>query len=160
MSADRGKVWLAVSGLVIDQQGRWLVVKKKYGGLLGKWSLPAGFVAPGETVDNAVKREVFEETGVECAVKGLAGLRTGVLHGSISDNMLVFTCEPLSTSIIVQEKELQDAKWMNPNELFEDRQASVMIHELIKNDAHHSQTVIDGLNPGSQFGYTAYKLFL
>ena len=54
----RGKVWLAVSGLVATKDGRWLFVKKKYSGLKGKWSLPAGFVNEGETVDEAVKRSV------------------------------------------------------------------------------------------------------
>ena len=29
----RGKVWLAVSGLVATKDGRWLFVKKKYSGL-------------------------------------------------------------------------------------------------------------------------------
>ncbi|WP_031310541.1 NUDIX domain-containing protein, partial [Bacillus thuringiensis] len=51
----RGKVWLAVSGLVATKDGRWLFVKKKYSGLKGKWSLPAGFVNEGETGDEAVK---------------------------------------------------------------------------------------------------------
>lgn len=36
----------------------------------GKWSLPAGFVNEGETVDEAVKREVLEETGIVAHVKG------------------------------------------------------------------------------------------
>lgn len=31
----RGKVWLAVSGLVATKDGRWLFVKKKYSGLKG-----------------------------------------------------------------------------------------------------------------------------
>ena len=35
-----------------------------------KWSLPAGFVNEGETVDEAVKREVLEETGIVAHVKG------------------------------------------------------------------------------------------
>ena len=67
----RGKVWLAVSGLVKSTEGQWLVVKKRYGGLKGKWSLPAGFVDEGETADEAVIREVKEETGIDCTVKGI-----------------------------------------------------------------------------------------
>ncbi|KAI1713537.1 NUDIX domain-containing protein [Ditylenchus destructor] len=33
----------------------------------GKWYIPAGHVEPGETIENAVKREVLEETGYECS---------------------------------------------------------------------------------------------
>jgi ADP-ribose pyrophosphatase YjhB (NUDIX family) len=90
----RENVWLGVAGVVISDDGRWLVVKKRYGGLKGSWSLPAGFVNEGETADEAVIREVYEETGVECTVKGLLGVRTGVIRESISDNMLVFLLSP------------------------------------------------------------------
>ncbi|VEF47098.1 NUDIX hydrolase [Bacillus freudenreichii] len=160
MCQNRGKVWLAVCGVVIDEEGRWLVVKKKYGGAKGKWTLPAGFVEPGETLDEAVKREVLEETGVICTIDGLLGLRTGVLRSSISDNMMIFACKPKNTTILVQEDELEEASWMMPESLLQDKKTSVMITELIQGGYKPFQKEIDAINPGSQFGYTAYKLFL
>ena len=85
-------VWLAVSGLVISDTGEWLVVNKRYGGLKGQWSLPAGFVKNDETVDEAVIREVLEETGIHTEIEGMVGVRSGVIKGEISDNMLsIFT---------------------------------------------------------------------
>ena len=68
MKKDRGKVWLGVAGVVINEDGKWLVVKKTYSGLKGIWSLPAGFVQVGETADEAAVREVLEETGIQCEV--------------------------------------------------------------------------------------------
>ena len=62
MKKDRGKVWLGVCAIVENTQGEWLVVKKSYSGLKGRWSLPAGFVQEGETINEAVVREVKEET--------------------------------------------------------------------------------------------------
>ncbi|WP_233569701.1 NUDIX domain-containing protein [Falsibacillus albus] len=161
-NSKRGKVWLAVSGLVIDEKGRWLVVKKRYGGLKGKWSLPAGFVDENETADEAVLREVFEETGVRARVKGLIGLRTGVINHEISDNMLLFSLAPSegSDEVSVQEKELFEVRWMQPQELLANPDASVIIHKLIQDDRGSSIEMIEGINPGNQFGYTAYKLFL
>lgn len=161
MRADRGKVWLGVCGLVRrEDDGSWLVVKKRYGGLLGKWSLPAGFVEPGETVDEATEREVLEETGIICRASGLIGARSGVLHGEISDNMLLFSCSPENTLIKVQEKELLDAQWLTAEELLEDEHTSLLIRELIQEGSLAEKPLINGLNPGNQFGYTAYKLFL
>ncbi len=157
--SSRGDVWLAVSGLVVDQAGRWLVVKKKYGGLKGLWSLPAGFVSSGETVDEAIKREVLEETGIIIEVKGLMGLRTGVLDAKISDNMIIFACEPKNETIVVQEKELEDVRWMFPDELLKTRRSTVMLEKLISSKNTHWQKEINGLHPGDQFGYTSYKLF-
>ena len=87
----RGNVWLAAAGLLIDEQGRWLVVKKKYGGLKGMWSLPAGFVDGGETLEQAAQREVKEETGLDTQTAGIIGISTGVIKDKISDNM-IFSC--------------------------------------------------------------------
>ncbi len=90
MRKDRGKIWLGVSGVTVNELGQWLVVKKAYSGLKGRWSLPAGFVNAGETVDEAVIREIKEETGIDCRVSGLIGFRTGVIRDDISDNMAIF----------------------------------------------------------------------
>ena len=156
----RGKVWLAVSGLVTSRDGKWLVVKKRYGGLKGQWSLPAGFVEMGETADEAVMREVKEETGIDCTVKGLIGLRTGVIKEEISDNMILFLLEPLGTEeVIHQENELFEARFLAPEELLLEKDASIILHQLIKQNKGIVKPGMDGLNPGDQFGYTAYKLF-
>ena len=155
----RGKVWLAVSGLVKDEDGKWLVVKKKYGGLKGQWSLPAGFVEQGETADQAVLREVKEETGLECTVKGLIGLRTGVIKDEISDNLLVFELVLTGKGELkAAEQELYEACFKAPEELLADQNASILLEFLISRHQVHLP-IIDGMNPGNQFGYTAYKLF-
>ncbi|CAH2714382.1 NADH pyrophosphatase [Neobacillus rhizosphaerae] len=157
----RGKVWLAVSGLVKSSEGHWLVVKKRYGGLKGQWSLPAGFVEAGETADEAVIREVKEETGIDCVVNGLIGLRTGVIKGEISDNMILFLLEPVGEErVIPQENELYDARFIDPAELMHDKGASILLRYLMNQNESTVNPGIEGINPGDQFGYTAYKIFL
>ncbi len=44
-----------------------LLVKRGGHPFLGKWALPGGFLEPNETAEEAVKRELFEETGVDAA---------------------------------------------------------------------------------------------
>jgi len=129
---DRGKVWLAAAGLVINEKGEWLVVKKRYGGLNGKWSIPAGFVSEGETIDEAALREVKEETGIDCKIRELVGFRTGVIRGDVSDNMAIFTMEPLNPKqeVIHAEGELYEAAWKNPIQLKDDPLASLMLKEF------------------------------
>ncbi|WP_156509901.1 NUDIX domain-containing protein [Rossellomorea aquimaris] len=162
MNVKRGKVWLAAAGLVINAEGKWLVVKKKYGGLKGMWSLPAGFVDEGETVDEAALREVKEETGLHTVVLGVIGIRTGVIDHTISDNMLIFHLRDLKThSLKVEASELLDVQWKSPHELKSDQNTSIMVHEMLKQEKsfkHHQP--IQGLNPGDQFKYSSYKLFI
>ena len=158
---DRGSVWLGVAGLVLNHKGEWLVVKKRYGGLHGRWSLPAGFVNKTETVDQAVLREVLEETGVACKVQTMIGFRSGVIENKISDNMAIFLLSPLEKEPILQAQlsELYAVAWAHPSILINDSEASVMLHELAKNTLKEGFETLDGINPGEVFGYTNYKLF-
>ncbi|AIK35770.1 NUDIX hydrolase [Bacillus pseudomycoides] len=155
----RGNVWLAVSGLVATKDGRWLFVKKKYGGLKGKWSLPAGFVNEGETIDQAVKREILEETGIVAHVKGVIGIRSGVIRDEISDNMIIFLLEPEGEKVIVQEDELFEVAFLNPNDIADDQNTSILVRYLLEGNTAQLLEMDATLNPGDQFGYTSYHVF-
>ncbi|RHW36815.1 NUDIX hydrolase [Lysinibacillus yapensis] len=162
MKKELGKVWLGVAGVVINKEGKWLVVKKKYSGLKGVWSLPAGFVQPGETADHAIVREVKEETGIDCEVSGLIGFRTGVIRQDISDNMAIFCCTPHDDrqAIAIQELELSDVRWLSVEEIVHSGEASVMLEEMAGHELiQHQLFKKEGINPGDVFEYSSYKLF-
>ena len=55
---------LAVGG-VIREQGRFLLVKRSNPPSQGQWSIPGGRVELGETLAQAVERELLEETGLK-----------------------------------------------------------------------------------------------
>ncbi|MET3699469.1 ADP-ribose pyrophosphatase YjhB (NUDIX family) [Bacillus oleivorans] len=159
-SAKRGNVWLGVSAVVVDETGRFLVVKKAYSGLKGVWSFPAGFVKESETADQAAVREVLEETGIHAEVIGCLGVRTGVIENRISDNMIIFRLKPVAGSIQVQEKEIMEARFMCPDEMINDPDASLLVKYFCKKS---NGVILKGKyeeNPGEHFGYTAYHLFL
>ncbi len=57
----------AVGGLVTQTDGRLLMVRRARDPGKGQWGLPGGFVDRGETVEQALAREVLEETGLSIA---------------------------------------------------------------------------------------------
>ncbi|MDI9430594.1 MAG: NUDIX domain-containing protein [Planctomycetota bacterium] len=55
----------AVAALISDAEGRLLIVERAQEPRKGTWDLPGGFVDPGESAEEALRREVREETGLE-----------------------------------------------------------------------------------------------
>ncbi|MFD0684743.1 NUDIX domain-containing protein [Actinomadura fibrosa] len=59
-----------VAGIVRDDQGRVLLLRHRLWPQYRAWGLPGGYVNAGERLEDAVAREIQEETALEVAVKG------------------------------------------------------------------------------------------
>ncbi|UCG46263.1 MAG: NUDIX domain-containing protein [Phycisphaerales bacterium] len=57
----------AVAALITDDEGRLLITVRGEEPAKGAWDLPGGFVDPGESAEEALRREVREEMGIEIA---------------------------------------------------------------------------------------------
>lgn len=78
------------------------------------YSALAGFVEPGESLEEAVAREVMEETGVRV---GWPRYHSSQPWPFPSNLMLGFEVEALSAEIIIDPQELLDARWFSRSEL-------------------------------------------
>ena len=74
----------------------------------GRWSTLAGFCEPGETLEDAVRREVHEEVGVHVGEVSYFGSQPWPLPASL---MLGFTGRAVSTDIDVDGAEIEEARW-------------------------------------------------
>ena len=80
----------------------------------GRWSTLAGFCEPGETLEDAVRREVAEEVGVTVGEVSYFGSQPWPLPASL---MLGFTGRALTTEIDVDGAEIEEARWWTRAEL-------------------------------------------
>lgn len=82
----------------------------------GMYSLLAGFVEPGESIEAAVRREVFEESGVRVGRVDYLASQPWPFPAS-----LMFGCsgEALTTEIEIDPDEIEDAKWVSRSQMLE-----------------------------------------
>ena len=112
--------FVAVSAAIV-RDGRILVVRRARPPANGLFTLPGGVVEIGETLTEAVAREVREETGLAIEPVALAGFREAIARDAASrvERHFIILCfashwragEP------VLNEELSEARWLDPADL-------------------------------------------
>ncbi len=82
---------VAVGAMIVREQ-RLLLVQRTFSPEKGKWCLPAGYLDPGELPEEAARREVLEETGLEVTIGELEAVY-GDKSGQGAAIMLVYNAE-------------------------------------------------------------------
>lgn len=65
---------LTVDAVLLDTRGMVALIRRGNPPYQGRWALPGGFVDPGESVEDAILREVREEAGVRASIASLVGV--------------------------------------------------------------------------------------
>lgn len=100
--------------IVLVTDGDRILLGRQAGWPAGRYSMIAGFVEPGESLEDAVRREVLEETGVAIGAMSYQSSQPWPFPRSL---MLGFRAEALSTEIRLGDLELEDARWFDRMEL-------------------------------------------
>ena len=112
--------YLAVSAAIF-RDGRVLIVRRGRPPAHGLHTLPGGGVELGETLEQAVIREVREETGLAIAPLGLVGFREAIARDAAGRVERHFVILPFAARWIEGEialnEELAEAQWRKPDEL-------------------------------------------
>jgi NAD+ diphosphatase len=80
----------------------------------GMWSCLAGFVEPGETIEEAVRREILEEAAIVCGRVGYFASQPWPFPSSL---MIGCYAQAQSHDIVVDRGELDDARWFDREEV-------------------------------------------
>ena len=82
----------------------------------GMYSCLAGFLEPGETIEDAVRRETLEESGID-----IGRVRYHASQPWPMPHTLMIGCygEATSTKIVIDEREIEDCRWFSRDEAAE-----------------------------------------
>lgn len=112
------KNYIVGVGAIVRNQDCLLVIKDRF---QSGYKLPGGHVDKDETIKEALKREVWEETGIEVAFESILNVghfRNGQFGES--NIYMVCTAKPLSTDIHIRDtSEIVDACWMHIDEFLQ-----------------------------------------
>jgi NAD+ diphosphatase len=106
----------AVIMLVVDDEDR-LLLGRQTTWPEGRFSTLAGFVEPGESLEAAVRREVYEEVGIEVGAVDYLGSQPWPFPSSL---MLGFTARACSTEVHRHDGEIAEARWYTRDEMLAD----------------------------------------
>lgn len=107
---------IRVVAAVIEQEGRFLITQRRMTGVLaGLWEFPSGKVEPGESDEDALRRELRERVGVNVEVGLSTAHRSHRYEGYVVDLALY------RASILPGEEphpiRVADLRWVEPQEL-------------------------------------------
>jgi NAD+ diphosphatase len=100
--------------IMLVTRGNSVLIGRSAGFAERMYSLLAGYIEPGETPEDAVRREVFEESGIRV---GRVSYLTSQPWPFPSSLMLAFHAEAESSEINIDPVELQDARWVTREEM-------------------------------------------
>lgn len=101
---------VSVAGVTVDDVGRVLVIKRRDN---GEWQAPGGILEATEQIEEGLRREVFEETGVEIEAEQLTGVYKHMGLGVVA---LVFRCRAIGGAAGPTDESVA-AEWRRPEEI-------------------------------------------
>lgn len=100
--------------MILVTRGDRCVLARQHGWPHGMYAVVAGFVEPGETIEDAARREVKEELGLDIEHLRYDRSQPWPFPSSL---MLGFTAQATSDGIVRDQEELEDARWFSREEL-------------------------------------------
>lgn len=105
-----------IVGGVLKKDNKYLLVQEAQEKVRGKWNIPAGHLDPNETIFEGAKREIFEESGFNVELTGIAS----IVNRKVPDDTfigIIFSTEITGGEISINPAEILDIKWFTYDEI-------------------------------------------
>lgn len=103
------------AGALIEQDGKLLLVQRKHEPFCSCWNLPAGYVEADESPEDAVVREVFEETGLHVRVRGLQDVYYFEDDPRGSGILVMYSCDVVGGELSESSESFNPTYFMREN---------------------------------------------
>ena len=107
---------LTVDGVILKNEDV-LLINRKNKPFKGKWALPGGFVEYGEKTEDAVLREILEETGLKTSIKNLVGVYSDPRRDPRGHTVSVVYLLDVCSGCLSSGDDASDAKFFNLDHL-------------------------------------------
>ncbi|GIW46146.1 MAG: DNA mismatch repair protein MutT [Deltaproteobacteria bacterium] len=126
-------ITLTVDPIIVTDEGKVVLIKRAFDPYKDCWALPGGMVEYGETVEEAVRREAKEETGLDVEIERLVGVYSDPGRDPRGHFVSVsFLCRPVGGEFR-RSRETKEVKAFSKEELKSIKLA--FDHERILKDA-------------------------
>ncbi|MBI0300969.1 NUDIX hydrolase [Streptomyces sp. PRKS01-29] len=132
---------MSVAGVIVDDAGRALLIKRRDN---GKWEPPGGVLERGETIPDALQREVLEETGIKIALPAtLTGVYKNMTGLIVS---MVFRCQAIDGTPTTGA-ETRALRWATRDEITElaDEAYAIRVLDALDNTSPPAIRAHDGV---------------
>jgi 8-oxo-dGTP diphosphatase len=104
---------------LIEKDGKYLVTRRSSdnGYMPDKWDTPGGTIHFGEEINTALKREIYEETGLTCEQKDILYVYSFMSGPSRHQFQMVYRCLYLSGDISLTSGDHDEYRWVTLKEL-------------------------------------------
>jgi len=99
--------------MVLIKRGDAILLARHLASPTGRFTALAGFVEPGESIEDAIHREVFEEVGLQVKDLRYFASQSWPFPHSL---MIAFTAEYASGELVLDRNEISEAHWFGPND--------------------------------------------
>jgi ADP-ribose pyrophosphatase YjhB (NUDIX family) len=126
---------VSVAAAVMDDEGRILAIRRRDN---GHWEPPGGILELEEPIEDGLRREVLEETGLVVEPEALTGVYKNMARGIVA---LVFRCRQVGGQLRASD-EASTSRWMTPAEIEEhlDEAYAVRLLDALANGAPKIRT--------------------
>ena len=102
---------VGVNAVIFNQDGLMLLEKREFDGTVG---IPGGWVDWGESPEEAIVRELKEETGLDIKVEKLVGIlsrKPGMFESDMSSIHILYLCSVIGGNLSKSDESLEVGYW-------------------------------------------------